>query len=563
MDNQRLILFFALAMVTLLLWEAWQRDYAVRPTQAPSTAESTSQPPLETGAEATAESGAPVTASDVPDQTTAAGLTPAVQPTGPLKRGERIRVITDLLDVIIDTTGGDVRRVRLLAYPVSVDDPSPYLLMSDDPERLYVAQSGFISANPAPDHHAVYQAEAKLYRLKEGQDELQVPLTWVGPDGVKVTKIYTFRRGRYLIDLEHRLENGGERPWQGRIYRQFQRNEFTDPNKSAFLYTFTGGAVSTPDKPYEKIEFDEMDTWRPPQELTRGVWAAYLQHYFVSAWLPDQNELEHLYTRKVSGPRYILGMAAAPVEVAPGAKAHFRSQLYVGPKEHDRLSEIHPTLKLTIDYGVMTFIAEPLFWLLKQFYALTGNWGWSIVLLTLLIKLAFYKLSEASYRSMANMRRLAPKLQALRERYGEDRQRLSQAMMELYRKEKINPLSGCWPILVQIPVFLALYWVLLESVELRMAPWILWIEDLSSKDPYYVLPILMGLSMYVQQKLNPTAGMDPTHQKVLQILPIVFTLFFAFFPAGLVLYWLINNTLSIAQQWYIIRKLEKASQKGE
>ena len=561
MENQRLLLSLALAMVVLLLWQAWQADYGPRPT--PSTT-AVSEPAATAGGQGNTET--PVArqesqGADVPDQVTASGLAPAVQGAPALKRGERIRVVTDLLDVVIDTTGGDVRRVRLLKYPVSVDDPTPFTLLSDDPERLYVAQSGFISGAPAPDHHAVYRAEAKVYTLAEGQDTLEVPLTWTSPEGVTVTKVYTFHRGRYLIDLEHRLENGREAPWEGRIYRQFQRNEFADPTQSRFIYTFTGGAVSTPDKPYEKIEFDEFDTWRAPQELIKGVWVAYLQHYFVAAWLPDQNELEHIYTRQVPGPRYILGVAAAPVQVAAGGSATFRSQLYLGPKEHDRLSEIHPTLKLTIDYGVMTFIAEPLFWLLKQFHALTGNWGWSIVLLTLLIKLAFYKLSEASYRSMANMRRLAPKLQALRERYGEDRQRLSQAMMELYRKEKINPLSGCWPILVQIPVFLALYWVLLESVELRMAPWILWIKDLSSKDPYYVLPVLMGLSMYVQQKLNPTAGMDPTHQKVLQLLPIVFTLFFAFFPSGLVLYWLVNNTLSIAQQWYIIRKLEKSSQK--
>ncbi len=559
MENQRLLLSLALAMVVLLLWQAWQTDYGPRPNPPAPTPES---PVVDGGNQV----GAPVVEQskgedDVPDQITASGLVPAVQGAPALKRGERVRVVTDLLDVVIDTTGGDVRRVRLLKYPVSVDDPTPFTLLSDDPQRLYVAQSGFISGAPAPDHHAVYRAEAKVYTLAEGQDTLEVPLTWTSPEGVTVTKVYTFHRGRYLIDLEHRLENGLDAPWEGRIYRQFQRNEFVDPGQSWFIYTFTGGAVSTPEKPYEKIDFDEFDTWRAPQELIKGVWVAYLQHYFVAAWLPDQNELEHIYTRQVPGPRYILGVAAVPVEVPAGESVTFRSQLYLGPKEHDRLGEIHPTLRLTIDYGVMTFIAEPLFWLLKQFHALTGNWGWSIVLLTLLIKVVFYKLSEASYRSMANMRRLTPKLQALRERYGEDRQRLSQAMMELYRREKINPLSGCWPILVQIPVFLALYWVLLESVELRMAPWILWIEDLSTKDPYYVLPILMGLSMYVQQKLNPTAGMDPTHQKILQLLPIVFTLFFAFFPAGLVLYWLVNNTLSIAQQWYIIRKLEKSSQK--
>ena len=320
------------------------------------------------------------------------------------------------------------------------------------------------------------------------------------------------------------------------------------------MVTNANAAVSSPDKRYEKIPFDDM----AQQDISRDVpggWAAMIQHYFISAWIPPRDATNHFYTKALPGERYLVGLAGPTREVAPGSVADLGLELYMGPKNQDRLAQIADGLDLTVDYGWLWFIAQPLFWLLKWLHKLVGNWGWAIVLVTVLIKLAFYHLSATSYRSMANMRRMAPRLQSLKERYGDDKQRLNQAMMELYKKEKINPLGGCLPILVQIPVFIALYWVLLESVEMRQAPFILWIEDLSIKDPYFVLPLIMGVSMYIQQKLNP-APPDPMQAKIMMSLPFVFTIFFAFFPSGLVLYWVVNNILSISQQWYITRKIE-------
>jgi len=293
----------------------------------------------------------------------------------------------------------------------------------------------------------------------------------------------------------------------------------------------------------------------------KGGWAAMVQHYFIAAWVPGQEETNHFYSKSLGDDLYVLGMSSAEQTVPAGSKGDFKSRLYIGPKQQDHLAAVAPHLELTVDYGLLTFIAKPIFWLLKHLHELLGNWGWSIILLTMFIKLAFYKLSAASYRSMANMRRMTPKMAQIRERYGDDRQRMSQAMMELYKKEKINPLGGCLPIVVQIPVFISLYWVLLGSVELRQAGFIFWIHDLSTKDPYYVLPLIMGISMFVQQRLSP-APPDPIQAKVMMALPVVFTLFFAFFPAGLVLYWVVNNVLSITQQWYITKSLEKATAKG-
>ncbi|MDH5257170.1 MAG: membrane protein insertase YidC, partial [Gammaproteobacteria bacterium] len=345
----------------------------------------------------------------------------------------------------------------------------------------------------------------------------------------------------------------------GRAYSQLQRNEYDEPGKSRLLYTFTGGAFSTPDNAYEKINFDEMSEWRAEQSYTQGGWVGMLQHYFVTAWVPEKESLNHFYTRSIDDTRFIIGMTGKENVVAPNTSKVFKTSLYVGPKDQAKMEEVAHNLNLTVDYGILTFIAKPIFWLLGTIHEYVGNWGWAIVFVTLVIKLLFYKLSAASYRSMANMRKIAPKFQAIRDRYGDDRQRMSQAMMELYKKEKVNPMSGCWPMLVQIPVFISLYWVLLESVELRQAPFMLWIEDLSTKDPYYILPILMGLSMWFQQKLSANPSLDPMHQKIMQFLPIIFTFFFMLFPAGLVLYWVVNSILSILQQWYITRQIEGAS----
>ena len=391
--------------------------------------------------------------------------------------------------------------------------------------------------------------------MADGADTLQVPLVWRSDDGVTVTKRYTFHRGSHVVDLEHEVVNNSGSEWSGRQYRQLQRTQVAETGQSTFIYTYMGGVIYSPEEKYEKVKFEEMQKQDLDRTITDG-WAAMLQHYFLGAMIPERAVAEHYYTKSLSNARYVIGLISPPRTVAAGERTLFGTQLFLGPKLQDEMKQVAPGLELTVDYGLLTFLAQPLFWLLKTIHNLIGNWGWSIVLVTMLIKLAFYKLSETSYRSMANMRKLAPRLQSLKERYGDDRQKLNQAMMEMYKKEKINPLGGCLPIVVQIPVFIALYWMLLESVELRQAPFMLWMNNLSAPDPYYVLPLLMGVTMLIQQKLNP-APMDPIQAKVMMVLPVVFTVFFAFFPSGLVLYWVVNNTLSIAQQWMITRRIER------
>jgi len=555
MDNQRLILFLALAIVTLFLWDAWEQKFNPQPVPVVQTAPA----PLASDSPTAVNTTPAELAKDIP-QVITSSVKPAINAKASVETSERIRVVTDVLDMDIDAKGGDLRRAFLLKYPVALEKPDePYPFLDDNLPQLYIAQSGLLSNEAAPDHHAMYALENSEYRMQAGQ-ELRVPLVWNSPDGkVTVKKTYVFRSNDYLIDVIHEVSNHSDQPWRGRAYTQLQRNEYDEPGKSRLLYTFTGGAYSTPENAYEKIDFDEMKEWRADQSYTKGGWVGMLQHYFVAAWVPHKDSLNHFYTRDIDDTRFIIGMTGKETVVPANGSISFTSNLYVGPKDQARMEEVAENLNLTVDYGILTFIAKPIFWLLNEIHGFIGNWGWAIIFVTLIIKILFYKLSAASYRSMANMRKIAPKFQAIRDRYGDDRQRMSQAMMELYKKEKVNPMSGCWPMLVQIPVFISLYWVLLESVELRQAPFMLWIDDLSTKDPYYILPILMGLSMWFQQKLSANPSLDPMHQKIMQFLPIVFTFFFMLFPAGLVLYWVVNSILSILQQWYITRQIEGAS----
>ena len=544
MDNQRLFLFIALSFIGLMLWEAWQRDYNTPPPA-----------PVEVS-ETQAESGAVVPApGDIP---TAVPNIPATaeEPASQVVTAARVRVVTDVFSIEIDTRGGDVRSADLLAYPKESSKPDvPVRLLNDQMPDLFIIQSGLrTQTGTEPTHHVVFEAQQQEYRLQAGQSELVVPLTWRSPEGVTVTKRYRFTPGSYEIGLEQEVTNNTSATWSGRQYRQLQRAEGGDDGTSQFIYTYTGGVIYSPAEKYEKIEFGDMADADLARDITNG-WAAMIQHYFLAAVIPNTDEANHYYSRSLGGQRYVLGLVGPGQSVEPGATGVFKSRLFVGPKLQDHLAEIAPGLELTVDYGVLTVIAKPIFWLLEKIHDVVGNWGWSIILLTVLIKIIFYKLSETSYRSMAQMRKLAPRLQALKERYGDDRQKMNQAMMDMYRTEKINPLGGCLPILIQIPVFIALYWVLLESVEMRQAPFILWLTDLSAKDPYFVLPLIMGVTMFIQQKLNP-APMDPMQAKVMMILPFVFTIFFAFFPSGLVLYWVVNNVLSIAQQWLITKRVE-------
>jgi len=545
MDNQRLFLFVALSFVMLLLWQAWMEDYGPRP------AAETPAPATETSATAVQPADDLPGAADVQQ---AQGLPPEELV---LKAAQRVHVETDLLDIELDTTGGDLRRADLLDYPeTTAPDSAPFRLLNGTLPNLFVAQSGLRTPDgEEPTHHAVFSAKQTHYRLADGADTLQVPLHWRSPAGVEVTKIYTFHRGSYAIDLEHRVNNGTASDWHARQYRQLQRTATADPTQSTFIHTYLGGVLYSPEEKYEKIDFDDISDSDLDRKITGG-WAAMIQHYFLAALVPEAGEENRYYTKTLSGARYVIGLISPTQTIAAGDSGSFRTRLFIGPKLQEEMAGVATGLELTVDYGVLTVLSQPLFWLLKYIHKLLGNWGWAIVILTVLIKLAFYKLSETSYRSMANMRKLTPRMKSLKERFGDDRQRLNQAMMELYKKEKINPLGGCLPILVQIPVFIALYWVLLESVEMRQAPFMLWLQDLSSPDPYYVLPLLMGATMLIQQKLNP-APMDPIQAKVMMVLPIVFTVFFAFFPSGLVLYWVVNNTLSIAQQWVITRRIER------
>ncbi|KPJ93194.1 MAG: insertase [Gammaproteobacteria bacterium SG8_11] len=557
MENQRLILFVALSVVILLLYSSWQEQYGPKPP-TPSQSVQSPEEPTPAGISSPA---APIAPGETPDVALSQpATTPAVAGAQAINSQQSIRVRTDLFDVVIDTMGGDIRQVALLQYPEHADTPEkPVQLFNDSLPRLLIAQSGLLSSSGQSfDHRLVFATEATDYELAGGADSLEVTLTYQDPSGISVKKTYTFHRDRYVINMNMQVINASEQDWSGRLYRQFQSTQASEGQ--TFIYTYTGGVVSTPKTRYEKVNFDDMADWKPEESFSQGGWAAMIQHYFLGAWIPEQDQFNNFYTKVVGGTRYILGLQTGETKVPAGETGVFTSQLYVGPKEHARLVDVAPNLELTVDYGFLTILAEPLFWLLTKIHGLVGNWGFAIIFVTLIIKLVFYKLSESAYRSMANLRKFQPKIQALRERYGNDRQKMSQAMMDIYKKEKINPLGGCLPMLVQIPVFIALYWVLLESVELRQADFILWIDDLSSKDPYYVLPVIMGVSMWVQQKLNP-APMDPVQQKVLMALPFVFTAFFAFFPSGLVLYWVVNNILSIAQQWYITRKIEAQTAK--
>ena len=569
MENQRLFLVLGLSLVVLLMWDAWQEDFGQPPPQqqvaSPASAvpvPNAQQAPVSQGdaPQATtptqAPSSVPSDVASVPDTAAIANTKPVSLGIAGLKSNQRIQITTDVLDVELDTRGADLREVSLLDYPISIDHKDkPTVLLRDKQPPLFVAQTGLLSASaPAPDHHAVFQAEKTDYILQPGDETLTVPMVWTSENGlIQVTKTYTFTRGSHLIHVDYLVENKSTEVWQGRQYRQLQRSSFADDG-SIFIYTYTGGVIYSEEEKYEKISFDDMRDEDLGRTITGG-WAAMIQHYFVSAWIPDQSETNYFYSKNAGDDKFILGMVAPDVVLQPGETIKIENELYVGPKEQIVLETLAPDLDLTVDYGFLTIIAKPLFWFLRWCHEMLGNWGIAIIIVTLCIKLAFFKLSAASYRSMANLRKLQPKVLALKERYGDDRQRMGEAMMKLYKEEKVNPFGGCLPILVQIPVFISLYWVLLESVELRQAPFILWIEDLSIKDPYYVLPLLMGITMYIQQKLNP-APPDPVQAKIMQALPFVFTLFFAFFPSGLVLYWVANNTLSIAQQWYITRKIE-------
>lgn len=532
MDPKRLILFVIFSFSILMLWEAWQRDNTLQPQSTPS-----SQTAQQEGA---APAAVTTPAQAQPDTAQVA------------QRGERIHVRTDFLSVELDTLGGDLRRVELLQHKQDEDKTRNFVLLEDNrPGAIYVAQSGLIGQG-MPTHKSLFQSEAREYQLAEGQDKLEVTLRWRDASGVEVDKIYRFDRSSYLVQVSHRIRNNSTAEVDPSVYYQIVHDN--QSNKSSFMMpTYTGAAYFTEAEKYKKVSFDDMKKSNLSMNANNG-WIGLVQHYFVSAWIPAQGTAREYFTKQISENIFSMGLVSGLGKLATGAETQVGANYYVGPQDQQHLKAVAPGLEYTVDYGWLTVIAAPLFWVLSMIQKLVHNWGVAIILLTVLIKLAFYPLSAASYRSMAQMRELAPRLQRMKEQYGDDRQKLHQAMMELYKTEKINPMGGCLPILIQIPVFIALYWVLLGSVEMRHAPFMLWIQDLSAVDPYYVLPILMGLTMIIQTHLNPTPP-DPIQARVMKIMPVVFSVFFFFFPAGLVLYWLVNNVLSIAQQWHINRTI--------
>ncbi len=547
MDNRRFMLLAMLGVILFFMYQAWQKDYAPKPQALPAPATTAEDLPPTAGVPA-----------DVVGK-------PIDQPVGETLR---VTVWTDVARIEISAEGGDLRRFELLGIPVSKEHAELNLhLLNDQAPNFFVLQSGLIAAEGvAPDHHAVYRAAQAEYRLAEGVDALEVPLVW-REAGREVIKTYVFKRGSYEIELRQTARNHQAAPWQLSPYVRFWRTPFSESTEPPFVQTFIG--VGWYERRnggeryrFSKIPFDDLadDALRTQQT---GGWIAMLQHYFMAAAVPVGEGLHSYFAKPKplpgsATPAYEAGFVG-PQQIVPAqSEQTFSTRLYIGPKLQDRLDAIAPGFELTMDYGILTVLAEPLFWVLAKFHKLTGNWGWAIVLLTLAVKLALWKLTEAQYRSMARMKKFAPRMQALKERYADDREGMQKAMMELYKKEGFNPLGGCWPLLIQFPVFIALYWVLLESVELRQAPFILWIQDMSAPDPYYVTPVLFGLTMWFQQKLSgSTMTMDPAQQRIMNVMPIALTAFFAFFPAGLVVYWLVSNIIGIGQQWWITRKLER------
>jgi YidC/Oxa1 family membrane protein insertase len=545
MDSQRLILFFVFSFSVFMLLDAWQREQQpARPAaseagKAEKAVPPSAQPPVP-GDKLTATQGA------VPQQ---GGR-------GAPETGVTIRVETDLLIAHLSSLGGDVRRLQFKNHRDTLERSKDFVLFETGAERTYVAQAGLIGSG-LPNHRTIFTATGDSFQLAAGQEQVEVRLAAPAADGVQVTKVYRFRRGSYLIDVGFEIANAGAAAIQPYAYFQLVRDDKPLAGDSAMMPTFTGVALYTDKDKFQKLAFADIEKGKAQHtKNSEDGWIAMLQHYFFSAWLPRSGMPREFYTRRLEDGLYSAGVIVPVGAVATGASATVTVPLYAGPEEQEKLAAIAPGLDLTIDYGWLTVIAVPLFWVLAWLNQWAGNWGVAIILLTVIIKLLFYPLSAASYRSMGKMRVLAPKLQKLKDQFGEDRQRLQQAMMDLYKTEKINPLGGCMPIVVQIPVFIALYWVLLASVELRHAPFMLWIDDLAAPDPWFILPILMAVTMWIQTSLNPEPP-DPVQAKVMKIMPIVFSVFFFFFPAGLVLYWLVNNVLSIAQQWRITRVLER------
>lgn len=537
MESQRSFLYIALAFISYLLFIEWQKDYGPQPQEQQTTQTTT------------------VSDSNVPSATAVNSDIPTSPDTPVVQQAlnnQLITVTTDVLEVKIDTKGGDIVSASLLKYPVVQGEPELIEIFS----KLHLAQSGLIGTN-GPDQtvkgRPIYSTTQLTYETN-GNDELRVPLTWQ-KDGISVTKVFTFKPDEYDIDVSYQVANQTSNTAVMQPFAQLKKIILA-PESSLMMMAYNAATYSTQEERYEKYDRDDMIDL-PLNKTTMGGWVAMQQHYFVAAWVPPAEQQNNIFSRVANDGAAIIGYRGSVVNIAPGATETIQSTLYAGPKDQDKLRDISETLELTVDYGPLWFISQMLFIGLTFFYSVIPNWGVAIIILTIVVKFLLYPLTKKQTVSMAKMRDLQPKLQALKERYGDDRQKMGPAMMELYRKEKVNPVGGCLPLLLQMPIFLALYWMLMESVELRHAEFILWITDLSTKDPFFILPILYGASMYLMQKIQPTPITDPMQQKMMQWMPVVFSLLFVIFPAGLVLYWLVNNLISILQTLYIYRQIDK------
>ncbi|CBA26663.1 membrane protein insertase YidC [Cronobacter turicensis] len=538
MDSQRNLFVIALLFVSFMIWQAWEQDKAPKP-QVQQTTQTTT-----TAAGSAASQGVPASG-----------------------QGKLITVKTDVLSLTINTRGGDIEQALLLAYPKELGSSEPFQLLETTPNFIYQAQSGLTGRN-GPDNpnnnqgRPLYNVERDTYVLADGQDELLIPMTFTDAAGNAFTKTFALKRGQYAVYVGYDVKNAGTQPLEvssfGQLKQTIDLPSHRDTGSNNFaLHTFRGAAYSTPDEKYEKYKFDTIADDENLNVNAKGGWVAMLQQYFATAWVPASNVTSNFYTADLGHGVAAIGYKSEPVQVQPGQTAKLASTLWVGPEIQDKMAAVAPHLDLTVDYGWLWFISQPLFKLLKWIHSFLGNWGFSIIAITFIVRGVMYPLTKAQYTSMAKMRLLQPKIQAMRERLGDDKQRMSQEMMALYKAEKVNPLGGCFPLLIQMPIFLALYYMLMGSVELRHAPFALWIHDLSAQDPYYILPILMGATMFFIQKMSPTTVTDPMQQKIMTFMPVIFTVFFLWFPSGLVLYYIVSNLVTILQQQLIYRGLEK------
>ncbi|WP_233956875.1 membrane protein insertase YidC [Pectobacterium versatile] len=535
MDSQRNLLLIALLFVTFMLWQAWETD-----KNPPATTQAIQQATNAVTSDATNQ-GVPASG-----------------------QGKLITVKTDVLSLTINTRGGDIEQAHLLAYPDTLGSDKPFHLLETTSEFVYQAQSGLTGKNgpdnPANGPRPLFTTTQDSFELADGQSELRIPMTYTAADGVTYTKTFVLKRGDYALNVDYSVNNTSAQPLELTLFGQLKQSmelpKHRDTGSSNFaLHTYRGAAFSSSEDKYKKYSFSDMD--ENLNITTNGGWVAMLQQYFATAWIPTTAGANTFYTSKLGNGQAAIGFKSAPVVVAAGSQQDLKTTLWVGPEIQDKMAAVAPHLDLTVDYGWLWFISQPLFKLLKFLHSFIGNWGFSIIAITFIVRGIMYPLTKAQYTSMAKMRLLQPKLQAMRERIGDDKQRMSQEMMALYKSEKVNPLGGCFPLLIQMPIFLALYYMLMGSVELRHAPFALWIHDLSAQDPYYILPILMGVTMFFIQKMSPTTVTDPMQQKIMTYMPVIFTVFFLWFPSGLVMYYIVSNLVTILQQQLIYRGLEK------